>query len=1061
MYQAKSMLYDNAGLELRAEFSDYFRADDAPTPRSRLEAEGLSQLIDISISNPYKISVELRTAIKSGWAATYSLLFNGLGGRPFVPNLAPHHRRAIKWHWISRHRVCRNERPRYYAYFPIFSRGHMKSTLARSIAVVDALISMYYERPGYCLYFSGTDKKTENHARSIAALLSEFRKHAPTLAVVKREDQGSRSLGWKATFLNTQANYVFHFGSLQSGMAGANLEGVRPSMMIPDDCDSRDDSPVISEKNFKLLTAEILPMGAQGTLTFWAQNLISRFSSMYRIYKGQARVLTNRMPTKPVPAIRGLKTEVQTVDGTPRDIIIAGEPTWKYFDLTACQDEINRIGLPAFLAECCHEVEQSREGLMLKNYEDGVHPISESEFASVFGSMASWRTWHKWIFHDWARTKTQFHANVAGYLAVSSQNTPLPGFKFIVHPMSFPAGSAPEDVAERILSALSPTTLAGDDGQKLHTWGELRRDTLHRLNAAQHTATVRERLDFEHKALAEIIPKYARPVLERFNVRGGAMSHSEDTIRELYRKCYGITLSPSNPGKFDCVDEIDRDLLVDYNVPHAFRPQQAGYSRFAIVCPDWKDCPPDAIRIDERTGCKIYPPQPPPDTLSSDDLYDHDLFRFQFLNWRTRAPKLTETGERIDEVLKLHDDFGQCFVAGTLISTQFGNKPIETILVGDYVWTRRGLRRVKTAGGTLKQTEVFDLGLSTGQRLVGTANHPIYVKNQGFRALQMLNSYDMLEPLWRQTISANQNQNELFTKALCITDTLMQNNVLTGFISRHTLRRVSKAIHICTSRFGRALMEKYRRAMKSIIKIKTHLTTTSRIWSANWYRSIVENMYENAISLLKTLSIWIGFVYYERITHVLSRHENALPQPLLNVLNIHVYAFNVNVCLSRFLLIQDFVVKPAHSAVGQKPRKGGNLKRYFRKCAINVRRILKESASQNSVVPVVVVSIQPKGVANVFNLEVEDQPEYYANGVLVHNCLQMLYHVKQLTNVPLDSATIIEAHMPQTLTEQALETAPDEMKANVLQGRLNKIRELEKDLNRPAVPAGISRLRRR
>lgn len=661
-----------------------------PTCRESFHQEILDGLEpDTTTAADYTLSPELRSAIAKGWEATYALLFDTVE-RPFVANLGPHHRRAIKWHWFSRHRICKTKvweaterksfvnaggltqaefeetvnqylethRPRYYAYFPIWSRGHMKSTVARRIAVVDALISMYYELPGYCLYFSGTDAKTENHARSIEALLQKVAVHAPGLGRVKRSDEGGRALGWKASFLNTAAGYVYHFGSLQSGLAGANLEDVRPTMMVPDDIDDRKDSAVISQKNFNLLTTEILPMGSKGTLTLWAQNLISRFSSMYRIYKGIARVLTNRMPAKPIPAIVGLKTEVRTVDGTPRDMIIAGTPTWPYFNLTDCQDEINRIGLPAFLRECQHEVEQSREGLMLKNYEDAVHPISESEFASVYGSMNAWRPWAKWIFGDWARTKTQFHANVAGFVAVSSQSGPLPGFRFIVHPMSFPEGAAPEDVAERILGSLSPTSIAAD-GEKAYTWAELRKDTLLRANALSHTKTVKDRLEFEHKVMSEIIPKYSRPVLERFNVRGGTYSHSEDTIRKMFRRVYGIHLSPSNPGEFDSIDDIDRDLMVDYAEPHPFRPGQLGYTRTFIVCPDWKTCPADQVRLDERSGAKIYPPKPPPDDLSPDELHDHDLLRFQFLNWRTRAPKLTETGETIDAVLKLNDDFGQ------------------------------------------------------------------------------------------------------------------------------------------------------------------------------------------------------------------------------------------------------------------------------------------------------------------------------------------------------------------------------------------------------------------
>jgi hypothetical protein len=632
-------------------------------PGEQLTAELRSELpavTDQAITDQYELSKDLRLAIAKGWKATYSLLFDDLTKfeRPFVPNLATHHVRAIKWHWISRHRVLRGQKPTYYAYFPILSRGHMKSTLAKRIAIVDAILSMYYEKGGYCLYFSGTDSKTRKHAISISRLIEKVAEHAPALARVKKAKEGGRSLGWKAEFFYTEAGYIFHFGSLQSGLAGGNVDDIRPTLMIPDDIDDRKDSAVVSEGNFNLLTTEILPMGATGTLTFWAQNLISRYAAMYRIYKGHARVLTNRMKAKPIPAILDPQWDVQTIGGTVRDVLVGGTPTWKFFGMEECQEEINRIGKESFIKECQHDVELSREGLMIQNYDDKVHPISESEFSSVYGSLRAWKPWAKWIGHDWARTKTEFHANVAAYISVSSQDAPLPGHVFIFHPMSFAANTEPEDVAERILSQLEPYAYQGQHGIEGKTWAEVRQDEVRRANAHLHTQTVKDKLAYERGAIAKVIPQYAKEVLASWNVKGGTFSHSEDTIRKLYRTCYGINLTPANPTRFDKVDDINRDFKVDYKIQHPFRPQ-LGYTRMHIVVPDWKNCPADQIRTDEKTGAKIYPPKPFPDQIRPDDLHDDDLIRYQLATWRARAPKLTEAGEIPEDVLKLNDDFGQ------------------------------------------------------------------------------------------------------------------------------------------------------------------------------------------------------------------------------------------------------------------------------------------------------------------------------------------------------------------------------------------------------------------
>lgn len=651
---------------------------------------------EITLTDPHDleavplISDELRAVIKTGYQATWSFLFD-TPRRPLVSRLAKHHHKTIKWHWAARHRLSRlavekehlemqlaseaidaetwgtliaaaevRHHCRYLADFEIWSRGHMKTTVARRIAVVDALISMYYGVPGYCLYVSGTGGKIEKHSKSVDRLLKSaiIQKHAPLLAQVKRDEGGSRTLGWSATFFYTSANYVFHFGSLGEGLAGGNVEDIRPTCIILDDIDSRENSVVQSEKNFQQLTTEILPMGTIGTLTIWPQNYINRYSSLYKIDKEQVNVLVNRRPSKPIPAITNMVTEPRRVAGGPvRDVIVAGEPTWQFYGLKECQDEINRMGLPAFLRECQHDVEASTEGLMLHAYDDAVHVISESEFCSVYGTLESRKTWSKWLFNDWARTKTKYHANVAGELTVASQNRPLPGFTYLFNPMSFMPNSTPEDVAERILGNYATFAIPQSNGDKPKTWQDLRLDTLHRRDVPRHLKERRQQLEFERKVLSEIIPQYSKPVLSAWNVLGGAMSHSEDTVRDLFRTVYGIFLSPSNPGKFDALDDINRAMMVDYTEPHPFRPHQLGYSRWFIVVPDDTDDPEPCIS--ERTGKKIFRPRAFPGAIKPDDLHDHDLIRYQFCNYRRAEPKLTVTGETIDDVIKTDDDFFQ------------------------------------------------------------------------------------------------------------------------------------------------------------------------------------------------------------------------------------------------------------------------------------------------------------------------------------------------------------------------------------------------------------------
>ena len=75
--------------------------------------------------------VKLRSLIEQGWRAVYGELF----GWDFVSALAPRHLEAVEWHWDSRQALLKKERPQYFAYFPIWARGAMKSTVAERMVV--------------------------------------------------------------------------------------------------------------------------------------------------------------------------------------------------------------------------------------------------------------------------------------------------------------------------------------------------------------------------------------------------------------------------------------------------------------------------------------------------------------------------------------------------------------------------------------------------------------------------------------------------------------------------------------------------------------------------------------------------------------------------------------------------------------------------------------------------------------------------------------------------------------------------------------------------------------
>src|SRR6478736_6392658 len=129
---------------------------------------------------------KLRSLITQGWRVMYAELF----GPAFVDVLAPHHIEAIEWHWESRLAFLEGSHPEYLAYFPIWSRGHMKSSVAERIVVIDAVLNVTFKQPGYALFVGRNKDKVQEHIANIETLLASepVKKLCPALSTPKRTE---------------------------------------------------------------------------------------------------------------------------------------------------------------------------------------------------------------------------------------------------------------------------------------------------------------------------------------------------------------------------------------------------------------------------------------------------------------------------------------------------------------------------------------------------------------------------------------------------------------------------------------------------------------------------------------------------------------------------------------------------------------------------------------------------------------------------------------------------------------------------------------------------------
>lgn len=264
----------------------------------------------------------------------------------FSGEFSPHH--TAFWQWIED--IERGRRPAPFV--AIWPRGGGKSTNAEAAVVRLAA----KDARSYVWFVCETQDQADEHVANIAAILEspEIEKRHPALSR-RRLNKYGHSRGWRRNRLMTESGLVVDALGLDTARRGFKVEEQRPDMMVFDDIDGELDTPATTEKKETVITKKLLPAGAPDVAVVVIQNLVTAHGIVARLSDGRAPYLANRIVSGPIPAIDGLITE--NVNG--RDMITAGAPTWVGQDETICQSYIDDWGLPAFLAECQHDVYSS------------------------------------------------------------------------------------------------------------------------------------------------------------------------------------------------------------------------------------------------------------------------------------------------------------------------------------------------------------------------------------------------------------------------------------------------------------------------------------------------------------------------------------------------------------------------------------------------------------------------------------------------------------------------------------------------------------------------------
>lgn len=345
--------------------------------------------------------------------------------------------------------------------------------------------------------------------------------------------------------------------------------------------------------------------------------------------------------------------------------------------------------------------------------------------------------------------------------------------------------------------------------------------------------------------------------------------------------------------------------------------------------------------------------------------------------FKGRCPNLIRTlpilprDEKKPEQVGDHPD-DHCFVAGTMIETPDGRRPIESLQPGDMVMTRLGawpvLANWKTAGRPVIEIE----------GLTGTPGHPVWTTN-GWKSLYLLTPED--------TVCTWQTSKRSATMAPTIAATLIHQNSRTGFI--FVLQQMLKleCASIFTAKSTATIMGRF-------LKVSTSITSTKTL------STII-------LTTLK-LSARKGTLNYICRGKLKSsgRTCERLNRRLLNGIEARLAANGIGNTHSRLLQTLNHGRLRADSAAWNSSQS------HVVETTIanqHVRPRLADSpdwTTSKSHVPSVGSCSRPTdigalnaaqdgaepslAIADVFNLTVDGPGEYFANNVLVLNCFDAL-----------------------------------------------------------------------
>lgn len=304
-----------------------------------------------------------------------------------------------------------------------------------------------------------------------------------------------------------------------------------------------------------------------------------------------------------------------------------------------------------------------------------------------------------------------------------------------------------------------------------------------------------------------------------------------------------------------------------------------------------------------------------------------------------------------------------CLSGDTLIMTDKGEIPIRDIRAGDMVLTRKGYRRV-VAFLPRGRKKVYTVDCGNGRPITATADHRFYTAD-GWKRVDELKAVEKICVI--QSSSMAGHTNAIPMESTRITSIVSgrraaggTNGFTTGICGKAHTGRFLQGVTFITSIVIRLIIALIISFV--FLKVTIRKSTTQARWG-----QFPQKRWQNT----------------GNNTAIIPQTGKSAGQRLLGRLkNGAAYARNVARNILLLMFIKDSVPRNAGRKATQGMQDGNTLARYVGKDSLS-----RHTTNTPPALVIAPISCQSQsGWEDVYDLSIEGEHEFFANGVLVHNC---------------------------------------------------------------------------